>query len=136
MPNEPNPSSSPPLRLFNFFAKTPEPLAKCYYTVPESIHTYFYRKIFPGEHGIYQNLVSPFISKLYDECKRRGLDGERAIWDKANESIVAQILVDLNFRPEDLRPEVPESVRSPRKRRAAPGSNVSPGQPEPGASNG
>lgn len=132
---EPEPSA-PPLRLFNVFAKSPETLEKCYYTVPLSIHTYFFRRIFAGRRGIYQELVSPFISALYDECKRRGLDGERAIWDPSNEQLVAGVLRDLNFRPEDVRPSVPDAARSPRKRRATPRPDVPPGQPEPSPRDG
>lgn len=146
--SNPAPSPPPPLRLFNVFAKTPETIEKCYYTIPTSLHTYFYRKLFPGERGIYQNLISPFISKLYVECQRRGLRDERAIWDKSNEGIVAEILRDLNFDNTthladsitvlqaeldtlraQLRPPVPVAKRGASKRRTAPSPNVPPRQP-------
>lgn len=129
MSNE-QPAPAPPLRLLNAFAGIPaSELEKCYYTIPRPLHTYFFRRIFAGEHGIYQKLVSPYIKALYDECQLRGLKDERAIWDPRNEQLVAAIIRDLNFRPAPIRPEIPKPKRSSSLRRPAPRPDVPPGQP-------
>ena len=96
---------NPPLRLANPVAKIPtDQRTKISATVDKNHADYLFRRVLP-DMGSIQCCVATFVDKLYAECISRGIalrgqdDPKKAMWDEENESLVAQILNDLNFRP-------------------------------------
>lgn len=113
---------SPPRRLTNVFADSVS-VEKLYCTIDAAVFSYFFRHVLAGRRGGPQNLSSVFYKKLYDECQRRGI---AEVYDPSNERRVADILADLNFRPEACAPvPLPKRKRSPSLRRP----DDSPAQP-------
>lgn len=64
------------------------------------VYAYFFRKVYAGERGIKQWLVSQFFEALYQECLRQGIKGE---WNEASGDLIKDIMANLNFNEQRKR---------------------------------
>lgn len=114
MPNDPTP---PPIRLTNPYIRDCDSIPLTV-RVPKDVDTYFFAKVLAGQRGSMQAILATFLDKFYRECQARALP---AHYDPDNSSRIAQILHELNFRPErQLAPPRRRAPASPPKRKGKP----------------
>jgi hypothetical protein len=100
MSDQPNPT--PPPRLCNVYPGE-SAAEKVSAMISAECFSYFFRHLLAGRRGPHQAIISTFFKALHHECTV--IRNIPACYDPDNESILAGVLADLNFRkPEPVNP--------------------------------